>query len=132
MPISFTNSGVVFNDGTTQTSAFSGYSLLRNEQLTTGTLYTTDLAGTNSPVMIQFQYYSAQGGPATVTVNFRWGLGSLTNNWTPHNGVGVNFVVTADPQLITFVVPSTASTVYLQCDQSGLNDSFWFCSVIQL
>lgn len=132
MPITFSNSGITFNDSSVQATAFSGYTLLRNERLNTGTLYTTSVSASSSPLALQFQYYGAQGGNTSVTVRFRWGLGGLTSEWYPHNGRGVNFVVCADPSLITYISSPTANTLHMQCDQTNLGTGSWFCTLIQL
>jgi hypothetical protein len=127
-----TSGNVLTSNGTTWTSASNATpSVLYNQAISADTTYTVSLTASNRPVQIFMNTGGIQGGSATVSVTFEWGIGSLTNSYTPVNSF-VNFVVYPCPSVTTFVTPSSASTLYFRISTSNLTITGAFASIIQL
>ena len=82
--------------------------------------------------MVYMMYQGIQGGAATVSTTFYWGIGSLASSWTGAGGMGVNYVVVSDPTCVSYVTPTVASTLYYQMTQVALNNTVFRVLIIQL
>ena len=92
--------------------------ILYDDDITVGTEYTVN-AVAGRPVQIFIQYSGVQGGRTSVSVTFSWGLGALSNIKVNQN-VAVDYVVMTDPSLMTFLMPTTNTTVNFKIDQVNL------------
>ncbi len=105
-------------NGATGATGPSSCTVLYDGNINTGTTYSVSVVA-GRPVQIFLQYSGIQGGVAYIDVTFSWGIGSLTNTKT-YYGTTVNYVVTADPSLLTYVTPVSNSTFYFKIDQTNL------------
>ena len=84
------------------------------------------------PIQITMNYAGVQGGNATITLRFQWGLGSLTNSWYAINGIGVDYVVYPCPSLTTYLTPTTETSIKFKVTSTNLGSETLHVSIIQL
>ena len=107
-------------------------SVITQQSYATNTTHSISVSGTNRPIQLMLHYSGIQGGNTTISVEFQWGLGSLSQSFTTYPSAGVNFVVDPSNSLSAFLTPSSSTTLQFRVNTQNLgNETFWV-SAIQL
>jgi hypothetical protein len=128
-----TAGNVLTSNGTTWTSTSpSTPTVITQQARGTNTTHSINVSGTNRPIMLSMHYSGIQGGNTNISVNFQWGLGSLSNTFNCYPNVGVNFVVDPGNSITVYLTPTSATTLQFRVNTVNLgNETFWV-SAIQL
>lgn len=107
-------------------------SVLAQGGYATNTTHSVAVSGNNRPVQITMHHYGVQGGAATISVQFQWGIGGLTASYDSVPAWGTNYVVDPSASINVFVTPTNTNTIQFRVNSQNLsNESFWV-SIIQL
>lgn len=107
-------------------------SVITQQSYATNTTHSISVSGTNRPIQLMLHYSGIQGGNTTISVEFQWGLGSLSQSFTTYPSTVVNFVVDPSNSISAFLTPSSSTTLQFRVNTQNLgNETFWV-SAIQL
>lgn len=128
-----TSGNVLTSNGSTWTSAAPATpSVITQQSYSTNTTHSINVTGTNRPIMLCLHYSGVCGALTDIRVEFKWGLGSLSQNFVTYPQVTVNYVVDPSNSLTAFLVPTTNTTLQFRVDTLNLGNQTFWVSAIQL
>jgi hypothetical protein len=107
-------------------------SVLAQGSYSTNTTYSVGVSGSNRPVQISMHHYGVQGSTPTISVQFQWGIGGLSESFYSVPSWGPNYVVDPSASILVFVTPTNNNTIQFRVNSQNLSNESFFVSIIQL
>jgi hypothetical protein len=128
-----TSGNVLTSNGTTWTSAASAVpSIITQQEYAVGTTHSISVGGTR-PIALTLSFSSNQGAADTISADFQWGLGGLTETYTFYDLTSINFQVSPSGTITVYLIPSGTTTLQFRANTTGSGFQFtnFFVSAIQ-
>ena len=106
--------------------------VITQQAYSANTTHSISVSGTNRPIMLCLHYSGVCGALTDIRVEFRWGLGGLTQSFVAYPQVTVNYVVDPSNSMTAFLVPTTNTTLQFRVDTLNLGNQTFWVSAIQL
>lgn len=105
-------------------------SVITQQSYSTNTTHSINVTGSNRPIQLMMHYSSICGANTTISVEFQWGLGSLSNTFVTYPSAVVNFVVDPTNSLSAFLTPTSNTTLQFRVNSVNLsNETFWVTAI---
>lgn len=87
--------------------------------ISAGVTYTATIPALNAAYLLIMSVATIDGTNNGETVSFKWGIDSLSNNFTPIFNVTTNYWTTWTPTMIRLLTPASGSQFQFRVDISG-------------